>query len=217
MTNPEWLFKGILRQLTQLRALVENRYASPKEPPIGQKPEAKSMSYTVSEKQEDVKDYAKRIIELESSGRPPKLVPYKPDPTEPYYTVGHGHYGPDVDPNKKYTREEVDALFEKDVKDKLNLAKKTLPEWETYSKSLRVELLQAFFRGDFPKVSPKALRLINARKFDEAADEFLNNNEYRTAVEKGIPGIRPRMEAVAIALREEAVLIASVQSGKTND
>jgi GH24 family phage-related lysozyme (muramidase) len=203
-------------QLTQLRALVENRYANPKEPPIPRpKPEAKSMSYTAPEKQEDVKDYAKRIIELESSGGPPKLVPYKPDPTEPYYTVGHGHYGPDVDPNKKYTREEVDALFEKDVKDKLNLAKKTLPEWETYSKSLRVELLQAFFRGDFPKVSPKALRLINARKFDEAADEFLNNEEYRTAtVENNLRGIRARMEAVAIALREEAVLIASLQSGK---
>ena len=33
-----------------------------------------------------------------------------------YYTVGIRHNGPDVDPNKIYTEEEVDALFEEDKK-----------------------------------------------------------------------------------------------------
>ena len=33
---------------------------------------------------------------------------------EKYYTVGLGHYGPDVDPNKTYTDAECMAFFEKD-------------------------------------------------------------------------------------------------------
>lgn len=43
-----------------------------------------------------------------------KLKPYKL-PGERYYTVGFGHYGPDVDPNKKYTKKEVEALLYDDV------------------------------------------------------------------------------------------------------
>lgn len=43
-----------------------------------------------------------------------KLKPYKL-PGEQYYTVGYGHYGADVNPNKKYTKKEVEALLETDL------------------------------------------------------------------------------------------------------
>ena len=43
-----------------------------------------------------------------------KLKPYKLS-GEPYYTVGYGHYGADVNPNKKYTKKEVDALLISDL------------------------------------------------------------------------------------------------------
>ena len=43
-----------------------------------------------------------------------KLKPYKL-PGEQYYTVGFGHYGADVNPNKKYTKKEVEALLETDL------------------------------------------------------------------------------------------------------
>lgn len=43
-----------------------------------------------------------------------KLKPYKL-PGEQYYTVGYGHYGSDVNPNKKYTKKEVDALLISDL------------------------------------------------------------------------------------------------------
>ncbi len=43
-----------------------------------------------------------------------KLKPYKLA-GEQYYTVGFGHYGADVDPKKKYTKKEVEALLYEDV------------------------------------------------------------------------------------------------------
>lgn len=43
-----------------------------------------------------------------------KLKPYKLS-GEQYYTVGFGHYGADVNPNKKYTKKEVEALLSSDL------------------------------------------------------------------------------------------------------
>lgn len=43
-----------------------------------------------------------------------KLKPYKLAGEE-YYTVGYGHYGSDVNPNKKYTKKEVEALLSSDL------------------------------------------------------------------------------------------------------
>ena len=43
-----------------------------------------------------------------------KLKPYKLS-GEQYYTVGFGHYGQDVNPNKKYTKKEVEALLYSDL------------------------------------------------------------------------------------------------------
>lgn len=43
-----------------------------------------------------------------------KLKPYQLA-GEKYYTVGFGHYGPDVNPNKKYTKKEVEALLISDL------------------------------------------------------------------------------------------------------
>ena len=44
-----------------------------------------------------------------------KLTAYK-NPGETYWTIGYGHYGPDVDPNVPITQEEADAYFEQDIK-----------------------------------------------------------------------------------------------------
>lgn len=43
-----------------------------------------------------------------------KLKPYKLA-GEIYYTVGYGHYGADVNPDKKYTKKEVEALLISDL------------------------------------------------------------------------------------------------------
>lgn len=142
--------------------------------------------------------FVNRIVELEGF----ESTPYKL-PGEKYYTVGFGHYGPTVDPNKTYTKEEAKQLLAQDLDRFYRSIEKELPEFSAYSPGLQTELVQAWYRGDFPRVSPKTLALIKEGRFSEAAEEFLNNEEYRNADQLGIPGIRPRMEAVAEALRSE--------------
>lgn len=45
-----------------------------------------------------------------------RLTPYKPVPTEQYWTVGYGHYGPDVKPGLPITQYQADAYLEQDLK-----------------------------------------------------------------------------------------------------
>lgn len=45
-----------------------------------------------------------------------RLTAYKAVATETYYTIGYGHYGPDVKKDMIITQEEADALFREDLK-----------------------------------------------------------------------------------------------------
>ena len=76
-------------------------------------------------------------------------------------------------------------------------------KFDSYSKNLQKNIISATFRGSWG-YSPKARRLLSEGKYEEAAMEFLNSDEYRDAEELGRPGIVPRMEAVADAIRKEA-------------
>ena len=44
-----------------------------------------------------------------------RLAAYKPVKTEVYYTIGWGHYGPDVAPGAKITQAQADALLLRDL------------------------------------------------------------------------------------------------------
>lgn len=57
---------------------------------------------------------SERGKELIKSFESMKLKPYKLA-GEQYYTVGFGHYGADVNPNKKYTKKQVETFFESDL------------------------------------------------------------------------------------------------------
>ena len=145
-------------------------------------------------------------------------------PNEKHKTVGIGHL---LDgskrsraafkkafPNKNYntymkgkgklTKEEAQKLFQEDLPDYIKTAKKlTGDKFDTYSHNLRKNIISATYRGSWGQ-SPTARKLLAEGKFEEAATEFLNNDEYRNAVKLKRAGIRPRMEAVAKAIRDEA-------------
>jgi hypothetical protein len=63
---------------------------------------------------------------------------------------------------------------------------------------VRQELVQAEYRGDLAG-SPKFLAKLNARDYKAAAEEFLDNEDYRESVEDGT-GVASRMELVHQAL-----------------
>tara|TARA_B110000908_G_scaffold76817_1_gene92442 strand:- start:967 stop:1614 length:648 start_codon:yes stop_codon:yes gene_type:complete len=139
-----------------------------------------------------------RLISLE------KFSPtaYKAVKDEKFLTYGYGHYGKDVKPNQKITKEEALDLLEKDIGDRLPAIQSAIPNFGNLSEELRVEIAQSWFRGGMSG-SPATIKLINQGKFKAAATEFLDNKEYLTAKQRGRSGVIPRMDAVANALNNE--------------
>ena len=141
---------------------------------------------------------AKRLISLEGF----EDTAYRATKGEEFLTIGYGHYGPDVKENQKVTEQQALDLLYSDIRERLPAIKESIPVFDDLSQQLQVEIAQSWFRGGMSG-SPKTINLINEGKFEEASREFLDNEEYRTAREKGRAGIIPRMQAVSLALREE--------------
>lgn len=165
------------------------------------------------------KDYSKYLVKVEGMLLTPKVL-FK----EKHMTVGIGHYldgssrsrqsFKDALPKVSYdlvasgklslTEKQAYALYENDVVDYINYAVKLSPKFEAYTTNLRTHIVAATYRGSWGG-SPKARRLLEAGKYKEAAEEFLDNNEYREAKKPGSGkrGVAIRMEAVAKAIRDE--------------
>lgn len=121
------------------------------------------------------------------------------------FSIGIGHYI--TDENKKSGRiygidfrngledKEMDYIFKRDLKAKIDVVRKDLPDFDSYPENLQNQLVSSNFRGSFLQ-SPKTRDLLRARKYKEAATEFLNNDEYRNN-----PKIQARMNEVHDAMR----------------
>jgi GH24 family phage-related lysozyme (muramidase) len=125
-----------------------------------------------------------------------KLEAYKPDPTEEHWTIGFGRYGAEIKEGDTITEETAEEMLDEDVSVRIDSLKKLLPEFDTYPDSLKDALFSEHYRGSIED-SPKTVKAMLDYDFDEAALEYLRNTEYEEAEEKGIPGIRPRMEKLA--------------------
>lgn len=158
------------------------------------KPEEKIMSETLYDRpaSQDMQAYKEFIKEEEGK----KLKAYKPVESEENYTIGYGHYGTDVTKDMVITDEQAEQLLEDDISKRLPVIRKAIPNFDKMPLEVRRNLLGSWFRGSLSG-SPKTLRLINEGKFEEAAKEFLNNNEYRTTT---LRGVKRRMEATAQAI-----------------
>lgn len=83
------------------------------------------------------------------------------------------------------------------IADKTQQTRQLIPAFDNLDVDTQAQLVSAMYRGDLGQ-SPKARALFNQGKYAEAADEFLNNDEYRTTQH---PAIQRRMERVADAMR----------------
>tara|TARA_R110000824_G_scaffold95101_7_gene228842 strand:+ start:3622 stop:4110 length:489 start_codon:yes stop_codon:yes gene_type:complete len=124
-------------------------------------------------------------------------------PGETEWTIGYGHYGADVEEGDTITKKEAEDLLDQDVRERITSVNEMIEDFDSLPENLRGSLFSEHYRGSIAQ-SPKTRKLINEGRFLEAADEFLDNDQYRNAVEEGIPGIRPRMERLAEALRKHA-------------
>lgn len=116
-------------------------------------------------------------------------------------TIGYGHTGKYAKPGAYITDDQAESLLKSDIQDREPKIKNLMPEFEVFPTELQVPLASSYFRGSLGG-SPKTVKHINAGEFKKAADEFLNNAEYKNAKANGRPGIRPRMERTSNALRK---------------
>jgi GH24 family phage-related lysozyme (muramidase) len=185
------------------------------------------MAPPTEKKECDINGICKIVKTYESRGNEEKVLGvYKDSKGLP--TIGHGHlitkespsifaetfpeehkknpqFGQTILSGKgRLTPEQADKLLERDVKTRIPKVQKLVPQFNTFSSELQGELASEYFRGMVGK-SPKAVNLLNQGKFNEAATEYLNADEYRTSVEQGT-GIAARMDNLAKAIKREGTL-----------
>ncbi len=104
-------------------------------------------------------------------------------------TIAYGHkLLPGEDFSKGLTDSEAERLLEKDIREKIKLARSKMPNFDGMPLTIKLAIINALFRGD---MGPKTMRLLSQNKFADAAKEYLNHAEYRST--KNI-GVKKRMQ-----------------------
>jgi len=103
--------------------------------------------------------------------------------------------------NDTITKQQAEKRLDLEVKQRIKSINKLIDNFDKYPEYLRGPIFSEHYRGSIQQ-SPKARKLINEGKFSEAADEFLDNDQYRNADKLKIPGIKARMERVSDALKK---------------
>jgi GH24 family phage-related lysozyme (muramidase) len=102
------------------------------------------------------------------------------------------------------TNEYRGMSFEQTFKAHEKIAKRLIKDFDQLPERVQGELVQAAYRGDL-QLSTDFRKLFNQGKYAEAADEFLDNDDYRASKkmnESGKPnGVQGRMDRVADAVR----------------
>ena len=143
--------------------------------------------------------FIKRIMQDEGE---PFLEATKVFDDEKNFTIGYGRNNASIKKGDKITVEQAQKNLAEDVKIRLEEIQDLIPNFSNLSDQLQLALFSEYYRGSV-RQSPKTVKLINEGKFSEAAAEFLDNDEYRNAVDRGRRGIRKRMKKVFNLLRRE--------------
>lgn len=119
-----------------------------------------------------------------------RLTAYKPVPTEQYYTIGWGHYGPDVTAGMRITKERADELLLQDVAD--SVAAVNNPVYCPITAELNQNQFDALVSFTFNCGSGSLKNLCKNRTMEEVAEKIL---AYNKAGGKVLAGLVRRREA----------------------
>jgi len=114
---------------------------------------------------------------------------------EKNFTIGYGRNNANVKEGDTITQEQADKFLSEDINVRLKEIQRLIPNFATFPRELQLALFSEYYRGSI-RQSPNTVKLINQGRYKEAAGEFLDNEEYRTAEEKGKSGIIGRMKEV---------------------
>jgi len=106
-------------------------------------------------------------------------------------TIGYGHTGPEVDIGLTITQRQADDLLAKDLA-KFELGVSGLVSVQLNENQFSALVSFAYNCGLANLQQSTLLRYVNARKFEQAADEFLKWNRARKMV---LPGLTRRRMA----------------------
>jgi len=152
---------------------------------------------TCLEKKVDKQDFKNFIKQKEGL---PFLQATKIFKDEKYLTICYGHYGSDVLPKQKKTRQQCNQLLDEDVTVRLFAIQEAIPAFSCFPKDIKIDLFASWYRGGLSG-SPKTIALMNQNKFLEASQEFLNNREYKTTK---LHGIKKRMKQTSLKIKQLA-------------
>ena len=149
----------------------------------------------------NIEDFTNQIIKDE--GRP-FLKATKVFEDEKNFTIGYGRNNASVKEGDTITLEKAKENLTEDIKVRLEEIQDLIPNFSNLPETLQIALFSEYFRGSI-RQSPKTVKLINQGRYQEAAGEFLDNDEYRDAKERGRRGIRGRMKKVFDELNKLAL------------
>jgi GH24 family phage-related lysozyme (muramidase) len=95
------------------------------------------------------------------------------------------------------TKDQVEKLFNVDVKIKERLAAKVIPAYDTFDQNTKNAIVNALYRGD---LGPKTIKLINAKDWKSAALEYMNHPNAKS----GPKQVKRRMKTNAALLYKNA-------------
>ena len=68
-------------------------------------------------------------------------------PGEKHYTIGHGHYGPDVKKGQRISRKDAGLLLQKDINRRIPEIRKLIPKFDSFPASAQTAIFGEFYRG----------------------------------------------------------------------
>jgi len=181
----------------------------------------------------NIKELQDYVYDKEAGGNEDVVLGLHGGPTDP--TIGFGHSLQDKKRSKekfnrlfpelnaddvfsgksKITREQAQTLFDDDTNDQIKKLRGIIPNLDDYTPEAQKGLYSSSFRGVLGG-SPNAVSLLNAGKYDEAADELLNNDEYRKS-KAGIPIKGRLLPGIAKRMEEESALIRGESARRNNN
>lgn len=82
---------------------------------------------------------------------------------------------------QQLTKDQVEKLFNVDIKIKEKLASKLIPDYSSFDQNTKNAIVNALFRGN---LEPKTIKLIKAKDWKRAAVEYLNHPNAKSGPEQ---------------------------------
>ena len=124
-----------------------------------------------------------------------RLKAYKAVPSEQYYTIGYGHYGPDVFPEMEVTEEEAEQLLAEDLADTERAVSQSAAGWNLKQCQFDALVSLAFNVGINAFRNSTLLKMIK-----QGASEYVIRNEFGRWCHSGgrvLKGLQRRRQAEA--------------------